>query len=123
MGEELSILQHSINPRDTIILTPSSGIIFPLERMIHPAAAVGEDGDGPLRTVCVINGLWRQRQWGGSGAEGADCWWGGGGMLGGRAVPPGDKWRRGRATRLAAAAATEYFRLFIWGRSKFLTLS
>ncbi len=31
--------------------------------MIHPAAAAGEDGDGPLMTVSVNNGLWRRRQW------------------------------------------------------------
>ncbi len=91
--------------------------------MIHPAAAAGEDSDGPLTTVCVINSLWQQLQWGGSGAKGADCWWGRAGMLGGRAAPLGDRWRWGRATRLAVAAATEYFWLFIWGCSKFLTLS
>jgi hypothetical protein len=113
VGEELSILQHSINPGDTIILMPSSGIIFPLEHVIHPAAAAGEDGDGLSTVVCVINDLWRQQQWGGSGAKGADCWWSRAGTLGGRAVPPGDRWRRGRATRLAAVAATKYFWIFL----------
>ncbi len=118
MGEELSIPRHSIDPCDSIILMPSSGIVFPLEHVIHPAAAAREDGDGPLTTVCVINNLWRQRQWGGSGAEGADCWWGQAGTLGRRAAPPGDRWRLERATRLAVAAATEYFWLFIWKCSK-----
>ncbi len=95
MGEELSIPRHSIDPRDTIILTPFSGIAFPLEHLIHPAAVAGEDGDGLLTTVSANNGLWRQRQWGGSGAEGADRWGGRWGALGGRAAPPGDRWRRG----------------------------
>ncbi len=31
--------------------------------MIHPAAAAGEDGDGPLTSVSANNGLWRRRQW------------------------------------------------------------
>ncbi len=70
-----------------------------------------------------MGGLWRQQQWGGSGAKGADCWWGWAGTLGGRAAPPGDRWQQGTATRLAAAAATEYFWLFIWEHSKFLTPS
>jgi hypothetical protein len=68
-----------------------------------------EDGDGPSTIVCVINNLWQQRQWGGSGAKGADHWWGWAGRLGGTVAPPGDRWRRGRVTRLAAVAATEYF--------------
>jgi hypothetical protein len=50
-----------------------------------------EDSDGPSMTVCVINNLWRRRQWGGSGAKGANHWWGQAGMLGGRAAPPGDR--------------------------------
>jgi hypothetical protein len=99
---------------------PSSSIVFPLEHVIHPAAAAGEDSDGLSTTVGVINNLWQQWQLGGSGAEGADRWWGRAGTLGGRAAPPGDGWWRGRATRLAAAAATEYFWLFIWGRREFL---
>ncbi len=109
MGEELSIPRHSIDPRNTIILTPFSGIANPLEHVIHPAAAAGEDGDGPSTTVSANNGLWRRLQWGGSGAEGADRWGGRWRALGGRAVPPGDRWWRGRATRLAAAEAMEYF--------------
>jgi hypothetical protein len=63
VGEELSIPQHSIVPHNTIILTPFSSIAFPLEHVIHPAAAAGEDGDGPSTTVSANNGLWRQRQW------------------------------------------------------------
>ncbi len=62
MGEELSIPRHSIDPCDTIILTPFSGITFPLEHVIHPAAAAGEDVDGPS-TMSVNNGLWRQWHW------------------------------------------------------------
>jgi hypothetical protein len=108
VGEELSILQQSINPHDTIILTPFSGIAFPLEHMVHLAAAAGKDGDEPL-AVSANNGLWRQWQWGGSGAEGVDCWGGRWQALGGRAVPLGDRWRRGRATRSAAVAAMVYF--------------
>ncbi len=63
MGEELNIPQHSINPRDTIILKPFSSIAFPLEHLIHPAAAAGEDGDGPSMTVSANNGLWLRQQW------------------------------------------------------------
>jgi hypothetical protein len=123
VGEELSIPRHSIDPRATIVLTLFSGIAFPLEHVIHPAEAAGEDGDGPSTTLSANKGLWRRWQWGGSGAEGADRWGGRWRALGGKAAPPGDRWRRGRATRSAAAAAMEYFQLFIWGRSEFLTLS
>ncbi len=63
MGEELNILRRSIDPRDTIILMPFSSVAFPLEHVIHTAAAAGEDGDGPSRTVSANNGLWRRRQW------------------------------------------------------------
>jgi hypothetical protein len=63
VGEELNIPRRSIDPRDTKILTTFSSIAFPLEHLIHPAAAAGEDGDGPLTTVSVNNGLWLQRQW------------------------------------------------------------
>jgi hypothetical protein len=31
--------------------------------VIHPAAAAGEDGDGPSTMVSANNGLWRRRQW------------------------------------------------------------
>jgi hypothetical protein len=61
--EELNIPRRSINPRDTIILTPFSSIAFPLEHVIHPAAAAGEDGDGPSTKVSANNSLWRRRQW------------------------------------------------------------
>ncbi len=71
MREELSIPQHSIDPRDTIILMPSSGILFPLEHVIHPAAAAGEDGDGQSMTVCVINACGGD----GSGEEAAQRGW------------------------------------------------
>jgi hypothetical protein len=101
VGEELSIPRYSIDPRDTITLAPFSGIAFPLEHVIHPAAVAGEDGDRPSMTVSANNGLWRQRQWGGSSAEGVDRWGGCWRALGGRAVPPGDRWRRGRATQSA----------------------
>ncbi len=30
--------------------------------MIHPAAAAGEDGDGPSMMVSANNGLWRRRR-------------------------------------------------------------
>ncbi len=63
MGEELNIPRRSIDPHDTIILTPFSSIAFPLEHLIHPAAAAGEDGDGPSTTVSANNGLWLRRQW------------------------------------------------------------
>ncbi len=63
MGEELNIPRRSIDPRDTIILTSFSSIAFPLEHVIHPVAAAGEDGDGPSTTVSANNGLWRRRQW------------------------------------------------------------
>ncbi len=63
MGEERNIPQRSIDPRNTIILTPFSSIAFPLEHVIHPAAAAGEDGDGPSTTVSANNSLWRRRQW------------------------------------------------------------
>ncbi len=63
MGEELNIPRRSIDPRDTIILMPFSSIAFPLEHVIHPAAAAGEDGDGPLTRVSANNGLWWRRQW------------------------------------------------------------
>ncbi len=89
MGEELNILRHSIDPRDTIILTPFSSIAFLLEHVIHPAAAAGEDGDGPSTTVSANNGLWRRRQWGGSGAEGLDRW----GVV-------GERWVEGRRLRV-----------------------
>ncbi len=72
MREELNIPRRSIDPRNTIILTPFSSIAFPLEHVIHPAAAAGEDGDRLLTMVSANNGLWQQQQWGGSGAEGLD---------------------------------------------------
>jgi hypothetical protein len=119
VGEELNIPQCSIDPRDTIILTPFSSIAFPLEHVIRPAGAAGEDGDGPSTTVSANNGLWWQRQWGGSGTEGLDCWGGRWRALGGRAAPPGDRWRRGRASKSAVAATMECF--YSMG-SKFPTL-
>jgi hypothetical protein len=63
VGEELNIPRRSIDPRATIILTPFSSIAFPLEHLIYPAAAAGEDGDGPSMTVSANNGLWLRRQW------------------------------------------------------------
>jgi hypothetical protein len=41
-------------------------------------------------------------------AASLDCWWGPEGAIGWRAVPPGDRCWRGRAAKLAAAAATDY---------------
>jgi hypothetical protein len=41
-------------------------------------------------------------------AASPDCWWGQEGAIGQRATPPGDRHRQGRATKLAAAAATDY---------------
>jgi hypothetical protein len=99
VGEELNIPQHSIDPRDTIILMPFSSIAFPLEHVIHPTAAAGEDGDGPLMMVSANNDLWWRWQWGGSGAEGLDHWGDCWRALGGRAAPPGDRWRWGRASK------------------------
>ncbi len=43
----------------------------------------------------------------GSSAKGVDCGWGWEGAMGWRAAPPSDRHQRGRATKWAAAAATE----------------
>jgi hypothetical protein len=53
VGEVLSIPRHSVNPCNIIPLQPSCSIVFPLEHVVHPAVAAGEDGDGLLTAVCV----------------------------------------------------------------------
>ena len=41
--------------------------------------------------------------------EGLDRWGGRWRAVGGRAAPPGDRWRRGRASKLAVVATMECF--------------
>ncbi len=101
MWEKTCIPQHSFYPRDSILLTPFSGVI-PDDDVVSRAAVGGRRA---LIAVCRISVPWWQRKRGGSGDDGGDGRWGWEGALVRRAAPPGDRWRRGRALK----SATECF--------------
>jgi hypothetical protein len=80
----MSIPQHPIYPRDSILLTPFCGIIVPLEGVHPDNDAVSRAAAGGRRAsiaVCRISVPWRQRKWGGSGDDGGDGRWGREGAL------------------------------------------
>jgi hypothetical protein len=96
VGEELNIPRRSIDPRDTIILTPFSSIAFPLEHVIHPAAAAGEDGECKQRLVAAtavgVDGFIYFRRCGVGGGRGGEAptRWIVNGVVGERGVSKGD---------------------------------
>jgi hypothetical protein len=106
MGEESIISQYSINSCNPIVAMPFGGIIFPLER-VHDCKGgwrqLVNKGALGLSVVSAAAVEGKRHRWGGWSMGSGGC------IRGRRTTSPGDRWRRGRASRPGEAVTTEIF--------------